>query len=87
MDYERECEKQFESWKRRRAAADVPSDFADRVMASVHRTHIAETWLWMQRVKRAFSRSTALQTAVYLAALAFFVLRVAALFAIFVPLG
>jgi hypothetical protein len=29
----------FEVWKRRRAAAEVPADFADRVMAGVDRLH------------------------------------------------
>jgi hypothetical protein len=87
MDDENEHEKRYEIWKRRRAEADVPADFADRVMASVQRTHVVGAWLWVQRMKRAFDRSKTLQTSVYLAALAFLILRVAALFAIFVPLG
>jgi hypothetical protein len=88
MDLEKdEYEKQFQSWKCRRAEADVPADFADKVMASVHGARILRRWIWLQWVKAAFGRSRFLQTVVYLAAVAFLVLRLAALLAIFVPLG
>jgi hypothetical protein len=88
MDFEKgEYEKQFQSWKCRRAEVEVPADFANKVMASVRGARILRRWIWLQRVKAAFGRSRFLQTAVYLAAVAFLVLRLAALFAIFVPLG
>jgi hypothetical protein len=88
MDSEKEeYERQFQSWKRRRAEADVPADFADKVMASVHGARIFRRWIWLQRVSAAFGRSRLLQTGVYLAAVALLVLRLGALLAIFIPLG
>jgi hypothetical protein len=88
MDFEKEeYEKQFQAWKSRRAEAEVPADFADKVMASVHGTRILRRWIWLEQVKAAFGRSRFLQTGVYLAAVAFLVLRLAALLAIFVPLS
>jgi hypothetical protein len=88
MDIEKEeYEKQFQSWKCRRSAVEVPADFANKVMASVQGARIIRRRIWLQRVKAAFGRSRFLQTAVYLAAAALLVLRLAALFAIFVPLG
>ncbi|MGO9107601.1 MAG: hypothetical protein ACLP9L_00065 [Thermoguttaceae bacterium] len=88
MDSEKEeYEKQFQSWKGRRSKVEVPADFANKVMASVHGVRILRRWIWMQRVKAAFGRSRFLQTAVYLAAVALLILRLAVLFAIFVPLG
>lgn len=88
MDFEKEeYEKQFQSWKRRRAEADVPAGFADKVMASVHGASILRRWIWLERVKAAFGGSRFLRTGVYLAAVALLVLRLAALLAIFVPLG
>jgi hypothetical protein len=87
MDFEKEeYEKQFQLWKCRRAEVEVPTDFANKVMASVQGVHILRGWIWLQRVKAAFGRSRFLQTAVYLAAVALLVLRLAALFAIFFPL-
>jgi hypothetical protein len=88
MDFEKEeYEKQIQLWKCRRSEVEVPADFANKVMASVRGARILRRWIWLQRVKAAFGRSRFLQTAVYLAAVAFLVLRLAALFAIFVPLG
>lgn len=83
MDFE----KQYESWKRRRAEADVPADFADRVMASVSGARVLGRWMWLRRAKAALSRSKTLQASAYLAAVAFLLLRLAALFAIFLPSG
>jgi hypothetical protein len=88
MDFEKdEYEKPLQSWKRRRAEADVPADFSDKVMASVHGAGALRRWIWLQGVKTAFGRSRFLQTAVYVAAVALLVLRLAALFAIFVPVS
>jgi hypothetical protein len=88
MDFEKEeYEKQIQLWKCRRSEVEVPADFANKVMASVQGAHILRERIWLQRVKAALGRSRILQTAVYLAAVALLVLRLAALFAIFVPLG
>ena len=88
MDFEKEeYEKQFQSWKCRRAEVQVPADFANKVMASVHGACVLRRRIWLQRVKAALGRSRFLQAAVYLAAVTFLVLRLAALLAIFVPLG
>jgi hypothetical protein len=88
MDFEKqEYEKQLQSWKRRRAEADVPADFTDKVMASVEAAGVVRRWIWLQRAKAVFARSRFLQTAVYVAAVVLLVLRLAALFAIFVPVS
>jgi hypothetical protein len=88
MNFEKEVyEKQFLAWKRRRSEAEVPADFADKVMASVHGARILRQWIRLRRVKAAFGRSRFLQAGVYLAAVVFLVLRLAALLAIFVPLS
>jgi hypothetical protein len=83
MDYE----KKYEVWKKRWTEPVVPVDFADRVMASVHRSQVIKSWIVMQRLKQAFTRSKSLQIAVYSAALAFWFLRMGALLAIFIPRG
>lgn len=49
----------YEAWKRQRAEARVPDDFADRVMASLqlHEQRPARQLLWLYRVvfdSRAF---------------------------------
>jgi hypothetical protein len=82
---EREYEKQLQAWKCRRAEVAVPPDFANKVMASVRGASILQRWIWLQRLGAALARSRLLQTAVYLVAVAVFVLRLAAFFAIFVP--
>jgi hypothetical protein len=87
MDFEKdEYEKRFHSWKCRRSEVEVPADFANKVMASVQGIRILRRRIWVRRVKAAFGRSRFLQTAVYLAAVAFALLRLAALFSIFIPL-
>jgi hypothetical protein len=88
MDYEKEeYEKQLQAWKRRRAEAEVPADFADKVMASARGARVLRRWVWMRRMTTFFGRSRFLQTGVYLAAVAFLLVRLAALLAIFVPLS
>ena len=88
MDFKKEeYEKQFQLWKRWRAEAEVPEDFADRVMASVHGTHILQRWDWLRRAKAVFERSKLLQAGVYLAAVTFLMMRLVALLAILIPLN
>jgi hypothetical protein len=78
-------DRQFEAWKRRRAEAESPGDFADKVMASVRAASGLRRWVWVHRVRAAVGRSRFLQMAVYLAAAALLVLRVAAFLAAVFP--
>jgi hypothetical protein len=87
MEFEKKYEQQYESWKRRRADTNISADFADRVMASVCGASVRGRWMWLRRVKTRLSSSTTLQAAAYVAAAAFLLLRLAALFAIFLPSG
>lgn len=87
MDFEKNYKKQYESWKWQRAETDVPADFADHVMASLREVTVVGRWLWLRRAKATLSRSKALQAAAYVAAAALLILRLAALFAIFLPSG
>jgi hypothetical protein len=80
MDYE----KLYESWRRQRAEADVPPDFADRVMLSLRRTRL-QFWLRLWRKMRATAAgSKLLRTAIYSLAIAIWLMRLGALFAIFI---
>jgi hypothetical protein len=87
MDSRENYEPHYEAWKRRRAETDVPATFADRVMASVRGASVVGRRAWMRRAKAALSKSRTLQAAAYVAAAALLVLRIAALFAIFLPTG
>jgi hypothetical protein len=82
MDYE----KQYESWKKRRAEAEVPDDFADRVMISIRRTRM-QFWLMLFKKTGAIAaRSKIFKAAIYTLALVIWLTRLVALFAIFIPL-
>jgi hypothetical protein len=81
MDYE----KLYDSWRRQRAETDVPPDFADRVMLSLRRTRL-QSWLRLWRKMRAIAaNSKILRAAIYSLAIAIWLMRLGALFAIFIP--
>ena len=80
MDYE----KQYESWKKRRAEVEVPAGFADRVITSIHQTR-SQFWLMLfQRMGAIAARSKIFKAAIYSLALAIWLIRLVALFAIFI---
>jgi hypothetical protein len=78
-------EEQYESWKNRRAKVEVPDDFAEQVMASVHRTHRLTVYLLLQGLVTAASRSRFVRAGVCSIALVIWMMRIGSILAIFVP--
>ena len=81
MDYQ----EQYERWKQTRAQADVPGDFADRVMASIHRTRQRTWWAAVYGVALAVGRSRIARAAAASLAVVVCLLRIGSTLAIFIP--
>jgi len=80
-------EEQYELWKRQRSKVEVPDDFVDRVMVSIHQTRQRAWWILLKQLTLVAGRSRTVRAGVYCLALAVWMMRVASLFAIFIPSG
>ena len=78
-------EEQYESWKKQRAKVEVPIDFTDRVMASVHQARQRMWWFVLQRLATVAWRSKIVRTSICSLALIVYLVRVGSLLAIFIP--
>jgi hypothetical protein len=78
-------EEQYERWKQSRAQVDVPDDFADRVMTSIHQTRQRAWWSVLYRVALAVGRSRIARAAAASLAVAVCLLRIGSALAIFIP--
>jgi hypothetical protein len=76
---------QYELWKEQRAKVEVPGDFAERVMTSIHQARERVWWLWLKQLTMVAGRSRIVRASVYSLAFAVWMMRVASLFAIFSP--
>ena len=79
------CEEKYERWKRTRAEVEVPDDFAERVMASVHQLPQRGGTSLLRRWIMAVGQSRIVQATATALALAVCVLRIGGILAIFVP--
>jgi len=75
----------YERWKQTRAKVEVPGDFADRVMASIHRTRQRAWWSLFRLLALAAGRSLFMRVAATSLALAVCLLRIGGILAIFIP--
>jgi len=78
-------EEQYELWKEQRAKVEPPADFAERVMASVHRTRGRAGRFFLERLMAVAWTSRVFRVGVYALAFAVWMMRVASLFLVFVP--
>jgi hypothetical protein len=78
-------EEQYESWKKHRVKVEVPDDFAEHVMASVHQIHRLTAHLLLQSLVTAASRSRFVRAGVCSIALVIWMMRIGSILAIFVP--
>lgn len=79
------CEEKYDRWTRARAEAEVPADFAERVMASIHQVPRHTRVSLLRRWAMAVGQSRIVQAAATALALAVCVLRIGGILAIFVP--
>ena len=78
-------EEKYERWKRTRAEVEVPDDFAERVMGSIHRVP-RRVWVsLLHRSAVAVGQSRIVQAAAAALAVAVCVLRIGGILAIFIP--
>jgi hypothetical protein len=78
---------QYELWRMQRSKVDIPDDFSQRVMASIHQVRRRAWWSLLKQFAVVAGRSRLVRAGCYSLALAVFMLRVASLFAMFVPSG
>lgn len=76
-------EEQYDRWRKRRTNVPVPAGFADRVMASVHQRRQRVWWLVVQQVAAAMVRSRLACAAAGSLAIAVWLIRIAAILAVF----
>lgn len=77
-------EEQYNSWKKQRAKVEVPGNFADRAMASIHQTRDRVWALLMQRLIMAAGRSRIVRASICVLALLVWMIRVGSVLAIFI---
>jgi hypothetical protein len=75
-------DERYESWKRRRARAEVPADFADRVLSAVH-AHEQRPARRLARGLVALATSQPGRAAIWALALVLFAVRLISVLAIF----
>ena len=78
-------EDQYELWRRQRSKVKVPDDFAQRVMMSIHRSRRRAWWSLLKQLALLAGRSRIVRAGCYSLAFAVWMLRVASIFAIFIP--
>ena len=78
-------EEKYEHWRRTRAQVEVPGAFADRVMASIHRTRQRTWWAAVYGVALAVGRSRIARAAAASLAVVVCLLRIGSTLAIFIP--
>jgi hypothetical protein len=76
-------EKQYESWKQKRADAELPADFADRVMASIRGRQELARRVVLASLLAAARRSRAVRAGVCLAGIAVGIAKIAIVLSIF----
>ena len=75
----------YDAWRKRRASVEVPPDFTERVMTSIHSTRRRAWWLLLHRIAAAAVRSRLLRAVACSLALAVWMARMGIILAIFVP--
>jgi hypothetical protein len=78
---------QYELWREQRSKVEPPGDFADRVMISIHDIRRRAWWSLLKHLMVVAGRSRIVRAGVFSLALTVWMLRVASIFAIFIPSG
>ncbi len=78
-------DQQYEAWRKRRAEVPPPGDFADRVMAAIHRARQRVRAVLLRKLLAAAMRSRFVRAAVCSLALAVWVVRAAIALLVFFP--
>jgi len=78
---------QYDLWRQQRSKVEIPHDFAERVMVSIRQTRGRAWWSLLKRLAMVAGRSRIVRAGVYSLAFAVWVMRVASIFTIFIPLG
>lgn len=77
----------YELWRKQRSPVEVPDDFADRVMTSIHQARRRAWWTLLKQLTLIAGRSRIVRASCYALAFAVWMLRVASILAIFIPSG
>lgn len=80
-------EEQYELWRRQRSKVDIPDDFANRVMMSIHQARRRVWWSVLHKLAMVAGRSRIVRTGLFALAFAVWIMRVASVCAIFIPSG
>jgi len=78
---------QYELWREQRSKVEIPDDFAERVMISIHQTRQRAWWSLLKQLTMIAGRSRIVRAGCYSLAFAVWMMRVASIFAIFSPSG